>query len=208
MSTNSSLWLSLLVLLSLVLLSSIGSNAQNSCSPGTYYNSTDCVPCPVGTYAPSSGLTGCYQCSFGTYSATTGAAACSWCSAGTFNAAIGATTCTACPVGTYSNSVRPTSCQDCSVMGKGYYNTQTGQSTCKHCGRVEHCETYLNGNFCRCYTDSHTCVIAKAYTAYYEPTNCGQALNNAQCKLCCEPGSPAGDPYAEYYYQHPSSCGF
>ena len=109
------------------------------------------IPCPAGTYQPSSGQSSCIDCPAGMYDERPRADAahvqCMACPAGQFQAYDGRTSCvectpgkmadltgsvqcTQCPAGSYAGGSNSLTCQDCPG---GRYQASTGQSTCSSC---------------------------------------------------------------------------
>lgn len=107
--------------------------------------STDCVPCPRGTYGGASGASLCTACPPGTYGNTTGATTraggCPLCSPGSFGVAAGAASCPACPALTYSAAAGAVACTVCAT-GTG---SAAGATGCAACGVGSLCASSVSG---------------------------------------------------------------
>lgn len=110
------------------------------CSPGTYQDrpgQAKCEPCPVGTFAPSTGAitqSDCINCAAGYYAPHEGMSRCLKCPMGQYGAAdrTSTATCDNCPDGTFSNEIGSTDASACTPCTKGYYS-ETGEP-CQECG--------------------------------------------------------------------------
>jgi hypothetical protein len=92
------------------------------------------IPCPVGTYSDSAGLSSlsqCKSCPVGEFSDKTGQSSCDDCAKGTYTTAAGSSSCEKCPAGTFGSSASSSVCSSCE---KGKYNDKVGQGSCTPCG--------------------------------------------------------------------------
>ena len=108
--------------------------SPENCDQGTYYDSTRCVPCPLGKYGDGRSSR-CTSCRAGKTTLDQGSKSESdcveICGAGKYLER-SIKSCKLCPKGTY-NSYRQkvvTICQECSV---GTYNSIEGAVECKKC---------------------------------------------------------------------------
>ena len=129
---------------------------RDRCPAGTYSNvegsnsENSCIPCPVGSYAPTPQSVECSLCEAGTYSDEEGMVECKLADAGYFLPEEGATSkvnmqpcpvgkfgdiegleaCFDCPSGTYSNTTASTACFDCPA---GTFSVQEGSTSANNC---------------------------------------------------------------------------
>lgn len=74
------------------------------CSPGTYYDSTGCIPCPPGHFNNFFDQIECFPCQVGTFYSKIGATSidqCYPCNEGSYNNSTGQAYCIDCPSNTY-----------------------------------------------------------------------------------------------------------
>ena len=85
------------------------------CLPGSYAvaGSTECQPCPKGTFCPTKGLATHHLCANGTYSDEESLSDCKLCDAGSRCPSVGMEAPEECPNGTYSNSTGAKYCILC-----------------------------------------------------------------------------------------------
>ena len=119
-------------------------SATVTCSAGSYFNGSACVPASPGYYVPSSGATSETACPAGTYQPNSGAASCINADPGHYVPSSGQASQTACPAGTYQPNSGAASCIAASVdhyvpgsastaqlpCPAGTYQPLTGQSSC------------------------------------------------------------------------------
>jgi len=101
----------------------------NPCAPGTFVkDSSTCVDCPSGYYAPTAQTDACIACTAGDHTnSVTNATECSSCDAGTYSEDY-AFQCISCEAGTYSN----TRASECSTCDEGKYSGANA-SFCESC---------------------------------------------------------------------------
>lgn len=88
-----------------------------------------CTPCPRGT-SPNDDRTECIPCSVGTMAPTVGSPVCLACPAGQFANENGTILCTRCPRGTFTNVTGSPLCEECP---ENEYIPETGSTFCLAC---------------------------------------------------------------------------
>ena len=138
------------------------------CAEGAFAparNSTACLTCPAGTYAPAfapsravcyldrsaahglcnaQGVTACTACAPGTYAPLPGGVGCALCDAGTYASMAASPACAPCAPGTFGAGNGSTACTGLCVGALGYYSG-AGATACAYCagGLVN-----ANGSLC------------------------------------------------------------
>ena len=118
------------------LLGSISPYACQLCEVGSFSTlpgQSSCASyCPKGTVGTRAGgasaSDACSPCPLGTFASSTGSTECSDCPPGSFSDAPTASKCAPCPQGRYANSAAATSFQNCTVCPQGTYGAAAGQT--------------------------------------------------------------------------------
>ena len=98
------------------------------CQPGTYLaNSTNCLPCPAGSFSNSNNSANCDACPPGLISSQSGSSSCTPCPAGKYSSLSGSTACAVCPPGLFSSTDGSNSCTPCAV---GTFTSEPGRPAC------------------------------------------------------------------------------
>jgi len=105
---------------------------QQECPSGSYFNqlSTNCEPCPPGSFSTAINSRTCISCYPGTYQTLQGKDFCSYCLPGSYSSIVGATMCTPCNAGYYQPMQKQTSCIACQV---GTFQDKPGGENCVEC---------------------------------------------------------------------------
>jgi hypothetical protein len=112
-----------------------GGQGTIECGAGSTFDSSgSCVPCETGTYRAIESST-CIACSPGSFAPTNGSSSCFACPAGTYLASSGGSACVNCPVNTYSRFPNSTSQSDC-LPGYPSWMELTQPGTLTPSGRV------------------------------------------------------------------------
>ena len=113
-----------------------GSIASTVCiCAGGYWNSEQCIGCPVGKYNDGDGWSACKNCLSGRYSDEVGQTSCKQCPAGNYSDESAQTSCKQCAAGYYSDESAQTSCKQCAA---GNYSDDLGQTLCKQCAEGQY----------------------------------------------------------------------
>ena len=80
------------------------------CTVGHFHNSTDCVPCPPGTYSNVENATNCSECQLGRFQDNYGSESCNSCPVDTFQNETGKHFCFDCPDGYHAPSNESITC--------------------------------------------------------------------------------------------------
>lgn len=174
-----------------------GSNSKTrcqACDKGYYSDyGTNCMKCPVSTYADVTGSAGCAPCDAGTTHALTGATSssqCTPCPNGTFSN-FGDPICTPCDPGTYTDGTtgKVGGCAQCPA---GTFSNTSGTASCTPCspgtatyGVSSQCTACMPGTF------------SSGFGAA-ECTECPAGQGANATRTGCQP-CPAGTYYDSYF---------
>lgn len=147
----------------------------NRCEAGTFWNTTACDYCPLGTYLPvDNNATGCQPCSAGTYAPEIGSALCDLCPRAHYCFA-GASAPIACPSDrpalTYLGGATIAECIPCPP---GYYCTVGNQTACPA------------GTYSSAHNATHSSTCTRCPAGYYGDSD---ALTSSTCSGGCAAGS-------------------
>ena len=116
-----------LFLFSIYFISNPFALAATSCDTGYYLDSSNCYPCPPGSYCPDGYRK--LDCNVGQYQNAFGTSSCASCQNGWFTTETGSITCTICPMG----SMCPNNDRDPIPCPAGTYQSSYGSTQCIQC---------------------------------------------------------------------------
>eukprot|EP00808_Paulinella_micropora_P004802 g61880.t1 len=105
------------------------------CAPGSFASasSTNCEPCPAGSYQPKYQALACEVCLLGKFQPAQGQTQCFQCSEGQYANVTGSSTCTACAAGLFSSIATNSHGAFCTSCPSGRAAPGLGSTTCFDC---------------------------------------------------------------------------
>lgn len=164
----------------------------SSCTTGNYKNGpTSCAACPPGSYCINSNQ---IPCPIGTYSSSPGVTVCTPCPKGTFASTIGQSLCTNCPAGQIINTTNTSTTYATTATGSNsIYNCSCGYTSLKlpdgNCKGLCVSGTYLlnqSDDVCTPCPKGSYCTLNIRTTC---PAGQSSAPRSSACTTCAGPGT-------------------